>query len=198
MKILLFIITLLVVGALIYLYFHYTFPDMTYVKSDIDNNFYLVRNTEDKHKAANILGRISQDALKLSEHLEKNKNKDGFKEMKEYIELFSSKVHNIIFVESTSDSSYTSYSVNKGEQVVFCLRTKITGNELHDYNLVMYVVLHELTHVMDPFYDDHKEPFRTIFAFITNEAIKLGMYKKIDFGSKPETYCGMEITESIV
>jgi predicted metal-dependent hydrolase len=198
MKIALFILTLIFVSLAIYLYFHYTYPDMTYIKSDIDDNYYLVRNTEDKTRAANMLAKFHKDIMKLSEFLEKNKNGDKYKEYKEYIELLYKKAPNIILLESTQDSQYTSYSVNKGEQIVFCLRTKLTGNEIHDYNLVMYVVLHEISHVACPIYDNHGPLFRKIFAFLTKEAINLGIYKRIDFNSKPENYCGMEITDSII
>jgi predicted metal-dependent hydrolase len=198
MKIALFILTLILVSLAIYLYFHYTYPDMTYIKSDIDGNYYLVRNTDDKTQAANMLAKIHQDILKLSDFLEKNKNNDKYKEYKEYIELLHEKAPKIILVESTQDSAYTSYSVNKGEQIVFCLRTKRTGNHMHDFNLVMYVVLHEISHVACPIYDNHGPLFRKIFAFLTKEAIDIGIYKRIDFGSKPEDYCGMLISDSIV
>ncbi len=198
MKLALFILTLILVSLSIYLYFNYTYPDMTYIKSDVDGNYYLVRNTDDKNQAANMLAKIHLDILKLSNFLEKNKNNDKYKEYKEYIELLHKKSPSIILVESTQDSAYTSYSVNKGEQIVFCLRTKRTGNEIHDYNLVMYVVLHEISHVACPVYDNHGPLFRKIFAFLTKEAINLGIYKRIDFNSKSENYCGMEITDSII
>lgn len=57
MKIIIFIISIIIIYLVIYLYFTYTYPDMTYVISDIDNNYYLVRNTEDKKETANILGK---------------------------------------------------------------------------------------------------------------------------------------------
>jgi predicted metal-dependent hydrolase len=169
---------------------------MTYVKSDIDNKFYLVRNAEDKHNAANMLAKINKNILDLSEYLEKNR--ENYPEYKEYIDLLYKKAPNIILVESTQDSLHTSYSVNKGEQIVFCLRTKKLGNELHDLNLVMYVVLHEISHVACPIYDNHGPLFKKIFAFITTEAIKLGLYKRIDFMYNPTEYCGMEINSSII
>jgi predicted metal-dependent hydrolase len=172
---------------------------MTYVKSDIDNKFYLVRDVEDKQRAANMLGKINKNIIELSDKL--YKDKDKYKDMEdivEAIELFHSKAPNIILLESTQDSAYTSYAVNKGEQIVFCLRTKRTGNELHDLNMIMYVVLHELGHVGCRLYDNHGPLFRKIFAFLTTRAIEMGIYKKIDFRKNPEEYCGMELNESIV
>jgi predicted metal-dependent hydrolase len=169
---------------------------MTYIKSDIDDSFYLVRDTEDKQEAANMLAKIHKNVIEFSDKLEKDKEK--YPDYKEYIELLYSKVRNIVLVESTQDSAHTSYSVNKGEQIVFCLRTKRTGNKLHDINLVMYVVLHEISHVGCPIYDNHGPLFRKIFAFFTAKAIEMGLYKKIDFERHPEEYCGMTLNESIV
>lgn len=178
------------------MYFSYQYPDMTYVKSDIDNNMYLVRNTEDKNEAANMLALIMINILKLSDTL--YENVANYPDYAEYINLFHKKARSIILLESTQNSAYTSYSVNKGEKIVFCLRTKITGNKLHDLNLIMYVVLHELSHVACPVYDNHGPLFQKIFKFLCERGIELNLYKKIDFDKTPEKYCGMDITSSII
>ena len=190
-----FIVFLIVLCILIYIYFNYQYADMTYVKSNIDNKFYLVRNTKDKEEASNMLGKIMKNILELSEKLEKDKNKH--EEYKEYIEQLYNRAPNIVLLESTQDSAYTSYSVNKGEQIVFCLRTKRTGNELHDLNLVMYVVLHEIAHVANTEYG-HGPLFRKIFAFLTTRAIEMGLYTWDDYHTNPRDYCGMELNEVII
>lgn len=199
MKIALFILTLIIICIGIYLYFRYTYPDMTYVKADLDGKYYLVRNVEDKNQAANMLARFNQDIMKLSDHLYKNKNSNEYKDMKQYIEILHNKAPDIIYLESTADSQYTSYAVNKGEQIVFCLRSKEPHNlgVLHTLNLVTYVVLHEISHVASPSYG-HNDEFKKVFAFLTKEAIKLGIYEKINFGLNPENYCGMMINDSII
>jgi len=169
---------------------------MVYIKSDIDNKYYQVRDTQDKQNAANMLAKIMQNIIIISEYLEKNKKK--YHEYEEYISILYKKAPNIILVESTQDSAYTSYSVNKGEQIIFCLRTKRTGNELHDLNLIMYVVLHEISHVACPIYDNHGPLFKKIFAFLTTIGIELNIYKHIKFSENPSEYCGMTINESII
>ena len=192
----LFLIIIVLIFILMYAYFNYQYSDMTYVKSDIDNQYYLVRNTPDKEVAANMLAKIMNNILDISNGL--YADKDKYPDYREYIELLHSKAPNIILVESTQDSQYTSYSVNKGEQIVFCLRTKRTGNELHDINLIMYVVLHEISHVACPIYDNHGPLFKKIFAFLTQDAINRNMYQKIGFEKDHKEYCGMMITDSIV
>jgi len=190
-----FVIFLIVAFIVIYLYFNYQYADMTYVKSDLDERFYLVRDSQDKQEATNMLAKIYKLVMQLSDKLEQDKDK--YPDFKQYIELLHSKAKDIVLVESTQDSAHTSYSMNKGEQIVFCLRTKRTGNKLHDLNLVMYVVLHEISHVACPEYG-HGPLFKKIFAFLTQRAIDMGIYKKINFVEKPEEYCGMTINESII
>lgn len=200
MSFLLFIIIFIIICVSICIYFKYTYPDMTYVKSDIDNNYYLVRNVEDKYVASNMLAKIRNYILELSDYLEKNKENKKYNEYKEYIEILYKKAPDIILIESTEDSEYTSYSVNKGEQIIFCLRSKNSENmnKLHALNLITYVVLHEISHVACPIYDNHGPLFRKIFGFLTTEAIELGIYERINFNDEPKEYCGMTITDSII
>lgn len=70
-------------------------------------------------------------------------------------------------------------------------------DNIHEFNLVMYVLLHEISHVACPEYD-HTPLFKKIFRFICQEAIDVGLYEKIDFVNTPKEYCGMGINESII
>ena len=166
--------------------------EVKYVESDLDGKKYLVRDLPDKQKAANMLAKIRMNLINLSNYLNDNKD-DKYKEYSEYIERLHSKIENVDISESTPDSAYTSYSVNKGEQLVFCVRSKDIINNLHDLNLVMYVALHEISHIASPEYG-HTELFKKIFAFFTDIAIQRNLYTKIDFKHDPTEYCGLIIT----
>lgn len=192
-------IALIVIAYICYIcYFKWTYPNMTYVQSNIDSNYYLVRNVTDKQQAANTLARIRNNIISLSDNLYRNINSEENKQYSQYIKRLHSKVRDIVIIESTQDSVYTSYSINKGEQIVFCLRSRKDSQGLHDLNLMMYVVLHEISHVACPIYDNHGPLFREIFGFITTSAINMNIYKKIDFKNNPVNYCGLLITDSIV
>lgn len=195
MKITIFIFLLiLVILGLIYMK---TFPrNLVYIESDIDNRKYLVRDLPDKQKAANILARLRLNLIQLSDHLYSNKD-TKYSGYEEYIDKLETKIKYIDISESSADSIYTSYSVNKGEQIIFCLREKNIDGNLHDVNLVMYVALHEIAHVACPEYG-HTDLFKKIFAFFVLVAINIGIYKKIDFNYEPVNYCGLTITESII
>lgn len=172
--------------------------NMVYVKSELDGNYYLVRNVSDKVEASNTLAKIRQNIILLSDELYKHRQNETNIKYSEYITRLYTKSKNIIIIESEKDSIYTSYSVNKGEQIVFCLRKRTLQENLHDINLMMYVVLHEISHVACPIYDNHGPLFREIFSFLTTKAIELNIYKKIDFKNNNINYCGLLITDSIV
>ncbi len=189
------IIVLLLITILIV--FIYTVKkEVKYVMSDIDNAEYLVRDLKDSQKAANMLARIKINIKKITKYLNKYKN-SKYKEHKKYINQLLKNIKNVVMMENGDNGTYTSYSVNKGEQLVFCLRSKKDKDKIHDINLVMYVVLHELAHVACPEYG-HGLLFKKIFSFMTDVAIELGFYKKVEFEKDPTEYCGLTITDSIV
>jgi predicted metal-dependent hydrolase len=189
--ILLFILLILVVVIFIKVQDN----NVIYVSSDVDKQPYLVRDVEDKQQAANMLAKIKKNILTVTDYLYTNIN--SFPEYKQYIQQLHDRIKNVQVLESSEDSVYTSYSVNKGEQIVFCLRSRKIRNQLHKLNLLMYVVLHEMSHVACPEFG-HTQLFKHIFAFITQIGIYLNLYTKIDFATDPTEYCGMVITDSII
>ena len=86
----------------------------------------------------------------------------------------------------------SSYSINKGEQIILCLRT---NNKLVDINTMMFVVLHELSHIATTDIG-HTPLFWKNFRWILEESINIGMYTKQDFNKEAVEYCGMDITSS--
>lgn len=189
-----FLIIVTLLGVIIYLIKRQR-SSLKLTTSDIDGKMYWVRDLEDKKRAANMLAKIRYNINKLRNHLVKNI--DDYPKMRPYIKQMDRKIRYTRFSESTPESVYTSYSVNKGEQIVFCLRSKYYKNKMHKLNLVMYVTLHELAHVACPEYG-HTKLFKKIFAFLTNVAIEHNIYERIPFDENPTEYCGLTIGDSIV
>ena len=160
---------------------------------------YLVRNLEDKDKAADTLSQIKSNLKKLSEYITEISNKSNDERgifIKEYINNINNKFDFIIFRESTDNSIFTSYSINKGEEIVFCLRSK-NDDKIHDINELMYVAIHEIAHVGCPEIG-HTPLFRRINKELLKYAIECGVYKYKDYNSSPEDYCGIELTNNIL
>lgn len=160
-----------------------------YTKSTIDNRDYFVSERNDNptsEEIANTLAEIRRRINILSNHLQNKVHLD----YQGYVDELVKTVKDIDISENTKNI-YTSYTINKKE-LVFCVRSRETG-EIHDINLIMYVVIHELSHIACPEYG-HGELFKKIFKYLINESIECGIYQKIDFNRDPREYCGMKIT----
>jgi len=163
---------------------------------ELGNREYLVQNNDLKYESAEILSQIEKNLYMLRDYLLKNKKL--YPEFEEYITLLGKNLDKkrTKIYEGAENSEYTSYSVNKGEEIVFCLKSKIT-KQIHDLNLLMYVALHEVSHLACPEID-HTPLFKKIFAFITKIAIKLGIFKYVNFEKNPVEYCGMTLSSTII
>ena len=160
---------------------------------------YLVRNLEDKNDAANMLSDMKSKLKKLTDYVyEKSKDKsdERSKFIHQYVSTIKDKFDYIVFRESTDNSKFTSYSINKGEEIVFCLRSK-EDNKLHDVNELMYVAIHEIAHVGCPEIG-HTPLFRRINKELLNYGIECNVYRYKDYNSNPEDYCGIELTNNIL
>ena len=197
-----FLIIILLI--IIYVYFEGITHEVVYVTSTINNQEYLVRNLDDKQEAANLLSEISIKLTTLVKHFKTNTvesiieqcnvKTDKDKLAEDITRLISNYNPNKI-KESTPDAKYTSYSVNKGEELVFCIRIKKEGEKLMPLNTMTFVALHELSHLMTKSIG-HTPEFWENFKIILQIAICKGLYNHVDFNNNPQKYCGIEITDT--
>lgn len=197
------IFTLLIIFVIIILVYYFTKStksEATYVKSNLDGKEYLVQNLEDKEEAAHMLSLIRKRIFLFRDYLKDNITK--FPEYQNYIEQFCNQIKDVTLAENAPNGEYTSYTLNKGEEINLCLRSR-ENKKLHDMNLIMYVVLHELSHVacpksdFDP-NDSHTPLFKKIFVFFLQEAIAIKLYKQTNYQLDPKEYCGMTINENLL
>lgn len=97
--------------------------------------------------------------------------------------------------EGGKDKSYTTYTLNKGEKIVFCLRTRDNTDQLHNINLLLFVAIHELAHIMT-LSTGHTPEFQKHFSFLLKEAVDFGIYQPENFRANPTTYCGIPVTDT--
>lgn len=169
--------------------------EAVYEKTNNSNREYLVQNLDDKQEASEMLDTIHNRIQYLLSYLKTNIN--SFPEYKPYIERLLNGTKNTKLTENSPYGKFTSYTLNKGEEISLCLRY-IKTNEIHDINLVMYVVLHELSHIACPELG-HTALFKKIFIFLLKVSFTLKIYSCVDYRNHPELYCnGMVINESLV
>ena len=165
--------------------------EMAYVESKVDSNKYLVRNMKDKEEAADRLAQIRSKLLRLMKYLQQSYKDRPF--VKQIIAKFDANPER--FTESTPDASYTSYSVNKGEKIFMCLRQRDETENLVDENILIFVALHEMSHIGTSSIG-HTKDFWNHFAWLLERAETLGVYHFQDFSAHPVEYCGVFITDS--
>ena len=178
----------IILVAILYIHFENKQSNVLYIKSKVDNRKYLVRNLDDKQEAADLLATIRKNLIKLTQELKK-KNKNNV-DIDRMINNFNP--NNI--TESDENNKYTSYSVNKGEKIVFCVRSRDKRNKLVKLNIMMFVALHELAHTMTKSIG-HTEEFWNNFRILLRNARKMGIYKRVNYNETPVDYCGTKITD---
>lgn len=159
------------------------------IVSNVDGNTYCVRERSKLQLAADKLAHVTQNLKKLVEYL--NKKHTDKEEIKRLVKGFNPKK----VVETLPTSQYTAYSENKGEKLAFCLDSEKNGGNLIDENTLMFVALHEISHIATKSVG-HTDEFWTNFKFILQEAEEFGIYKPEDYKKKPKKYCGMKITDN--
>ena len=180
----------------IYMFVSMNKRKLVLMESSNSGHKFLVHNDKFKKQSANLLSEIITRMYKLRNHLVKNiGDHPNFTDSINLLEKNLDNSRTNIY-ENSPDSDYTSYSVNKGEEVVFCLKSKKSG-DLHEINLLMYVAIHEMAHV-GCHEIGHTDLFKRIFEFYTKESIKIGIYSYEDYDNNPVEYCGMVLSSNII
>ena len=162
---------------------------LTIVESLVDNGGHLVQNLPNKERAADIIADLkSKTTMLCKKMLDEYPNK-------KCVRRLNRKFNPDNIMESDSNSKHTSYSINKGEKVVICLRSKDEKKDLIDPNTIMFVTLHELSHIMTKSVG-HTDEFWNNFKFLLKEAVKNNIYNCVDYKRNPQKYCGIEVTDN--
>jgi len=158
------------------------------VRSSLDGKAYKVQNLPDRQAAADLLSKICQNIEKLVSNC-KDEQEECYKRL---VDKFcpDSFEENDIFADTTS------YSENKGEKIVVCLRDKTRRPyPLVDENTIMFVMIHECAHLMTESVG-HTPEFWTNFRKLLQDSIKVGVYNPTNYTKNPVEYCGMTISDT--
>ena len=159
--------------------------------STLDGRAYRVQDLPDKQDAAN---RLSEIRTGLDKILHEYRQPEYFHDEPTQLLVQRLKIDNLM--ENDVASQYTSYSENKGERIVLCLRDKTTAPyPLVDVNTVMFVTLHEMAHLMTVS-SGHTQEFWTNFRRLLQDAMKAGVYTQVNYSRSPVEYWGMMSTDS--
>jgi hypothetical protein len=161
------------------------------VTSKTDGRTYKVQNLPDKQEACERMAEIHENLQKLISHYKEDPSAMADPRVKVMVERFNPDS----MEENDLDDNTTSYSENKGEKIVVCIRDKAPPYKLVDKNTVMFVILHEMAHLMTTTVG-HTPEFWTNFKRILHDAIQCGIYTNVNYSRQPTAYCGMTISDS--
>ena len=193
---------LVICGILcIIIFYKYIYDGTDYIKSNIDNKYYRVRSTKGKEEKADLLAIMNTklnlivNTLSKSEHLS-NGN------IQRLIQNWNKGVSIKEIGKMESDAAYV---INK-QYMSFCLPEN-TSKTLDNLNLMTYVGIHELAHIMSN-ETGHGDEFIQNFEFLLNHAKTLNYYDPIIKKEIPiyiqlnklntaDNYCGVSLQNSI-
>ena len=124
--------------------YYIIFNNYSLIKSKIDGNKYYVQKKEsltDMSETSDHIAKIVNRIKALIEHLKKTYQDD-----KRTI-ILEKNFDPTSVLEAPIVKGQTSYSINKGEKIMLCLRTRDEHEELIELNTMMFVTLHEIAHV---------------------------------------------------
>ena len=186
-----YVVIVVVLAASAYMYFNNSDSfNLKCIISTVDGNKYCVRERSKEQAAADLLASVTKKCKQLVDYMNQKHSDDD--RVKRLVSGFNPQK----VMETLPNSVHTAYSENKGEKVAFCLnRSKNNNDNLIDMPTLMFVAIHELSHIMTESIG-HKSDFWANFKFLLENAKAAGIHDPVDYKSKPAKYCGMEIKDN--
>ena len=175
-----YIMIIFIVGFVIKIYYESEMFQLKCIISDVDGNRYCVRERAKLELVADLLAKTNQKMKQLVKYM--GEEYPTRKNVQRLVKNFNPKK----ISETLPTSTYTAYSENKGEKIAFCTTTTKNGNKLIDENTLMFVALHELSHVMTKSVG-HTTEFWSNFRFILKNAAEINIYKPVNYKEKPDS-----------
>ncbi len=188
-------------GLVIYTFYVFVYDGTEYIKSNIDNKYYKVRNNKDKQEKADLLAVLY---LKLNT-LVSNLANSSYNTLPAVQRLIGNWNRGVTVRETGKMETDAAYVINK-QYMSFCI-PKSTSKSINDLNLMTYVGIHELAHIMSQEIG-HGEEFISNFEFLLTHAKEMSYYDPLLKQTFPiyiqlnklntaDNYCGVALVNSI-
>lgn len=176
--------SIIIVAIIILIVYLYNYEGYIVKEDNTYGMKYYVKNLQNSEEAADILAYINKNIVKLVRHL-KSKYGKNHQNVKCILDRYNP---NVLYehIPNSFDSS-VAYTIRKGKSLYICIRDE-DGN-FHPMNVIMFVALHELSHIATDA-QGHPEEFWRVFNWILREAVEINIYNPINYEKKPKKYCG--------
>ena len=180
-----FLVFLLVALAGFYAAGRFSLKDDRVLVEAYDGRHYLVRDIPQKAETANMMAKMNEKVNILFKNLREGNEKAVM------VARLTSRFRPEVLSEGRLEKKLTSYTVNKGEKLVMCMRKRDGTDALFPENVLFSVLLHELAHIAS-LSEGHGKEFQENLAFLTGKAQKLGLQRKEQVNLD---YCGIPLAE---
>jgi len=186
-----------------FLFYKYIYDGTTSVFSSIDNKYYNVRRGNDKEARADILAVLYGKFKIIVTSLENDPKHVNQANVQRLIKKWKSGISVKEIGNMESDAAYV---INK-QNMSFCLQKSKNEILLEELNLITYVAIHELAHIMSV-ETDHGAEFIMNFEFLLNYAKNLvyydpffkkqiPLYIQLNKLNTSNSYCGVRLENSV-
>lgn len=189
-----FVVTM-VVGLALYMLLIGTEKFLTKMKTEKlkDLNIYHIWYQEDYPRSGEAADKLISLFKKVNNFLKTMEDKHT--NNPDVARLLSRMRDGIKIQESENEDGTSSYTINKGEILSFCLRHKDDQQRFHNDNTMWFVICHELAHVMSVS-EGHGSEFIKNFRFLLKESSEQGIYTPVDYSVNNIEYCGVLVTNN--
>jgi hypothetical protein len=193
------IVLVSIIGVVVF--YKYFYDGTEYTRSNLDGKVYRVRSASGKQEKADLLALMNIKLNVIVDSL-KNGNYNSNISIQRLIKNWNKGVSIKEIGKMESDAAYV---INK-QYMSFCLPEN-TGKTLDNTNLMTYVGIHELAHIMSN-ETGHGNEFIKNFEFLLNHAKTLNyndpvlnkevpVYIQLNKLNTADNYCGVPLVNSI-
>jgi len=194
-----------VVSALFlgYVFYKYVYDGTEQLTSNVDKRVYRVRKGDDMQVRADILAILNGKFQIIVNNL---KNDPEYQQNIAVKRLISNWESGVTLKEIGNMESDAAYVINKRD-MSFCLQKTKNQLVLEELNLITYVGIHELAHIMSEEVG-HGSEFIKNFEFLLNYAKQINyydpllrrqlpLYIQLDKLNTKDSYCGVNLENSV-
>ena len=169
--------------------------------NDLDGRCYRVapKDIANARKSSDMIAKINLFCVEFLRRLRAKYlfNKQGTPEQRSIIKFLMDNYDPHTFIEHTPmDGTNNSYVKNKGDEFGVCIREKRSGRDnLHDFNTIQFVVIHELSHLSARGIGHGTEFYRN-FKMLLKDAHSFGLYTPINYRKTPTDYCQIMLEDN--
>ena len=197
------IIVMVVIIIFLY-YYHDQEKYITVYKNNIQ--WKVLKKYSNYNQAAEAMTRLNTDIIAFLRHLKAkyyidatddiiSKNKKVYAEMLNkpndiynMVEHLLDNYNPEVIYESDPTGGSTSYTLGKGRKLYICVRDNSSPYVIINHQILMFVMLHELSHIANYRGWGHGTDFWECFKWLLYEAAKSGLYEPVDYAKHPSKY----------